>query len=180
MAWAWAWPIQEATLELIRWFIPLLHLLPRLHPAEAAPPTCAVEMPIRPTAIPGACAACCSWASPMQRIYPESGQAAQLLRGGSWNNNVGFRVVCLPQHPSPSEPPEGIPADAPEGSKTRGSQTRRPQTRGSRPAPVIGDPGIPGLPRACRRLIRTAPGGAPPAPGLAIDSGSALTFSPQP
>ena len=200
-----AWPIQEATLELIRWFIPLLHLLPRLHPAEAAPPTCAVEMPIRPTAIPGACAAGCSWASPMQRIYPESGRAAQLLRGGSWNNsprncrsayrihnqpdntntNPGFRVVCLPQHPSPSEPPEGIPADAPEGSKTRGSktrgsQTRRPQTRGSRPAPVIGDPGIPGLPRACRRLIRTAPEGAPPAPGLAIGSGSALTFSPQP
>jgi hypothetical protein len=29
-------PIQEATLELIRWFIPLLHRLPRLHPAEAA------------------------------------------------------------------------------------------------------------------------------------------------
>jgi hypothetical protein len=135
----------------------------------------------------------------MQRIYLESGRAAQLLRAGSWNNNPrncrsayrihnqpdnanintnanpGFRVVCLPQHPSPSEPPEGIPADAPEGSKTRGSKTR-----GSRPAPVIGDPGIPGLPRACRRLIRTAPGGAPPAPGLAIGSGSALSFSPQP
>jgi hypothetical protein len=29
-------PIQEATLELIRWFIPLLYYLPRLHPAEAA------------------------------------------------------------------------------------------------------------------------------------------------
>ena len=176
-------------------------------------------MPIRPTAIPGACAAGCSWASPMQRIYPESGRAAQLLCGGSWNNNPrncrsayrihnqpdnaninsnatpGFRVVCLPQHPSPSEPPEGIPAGAPEGSRTRGSktrgsktrrpQTRRPQTRGSqtrgsRPAPVIGDSGIPGLPRACRRLIRTAPGGAPPAPGLDIGSGSALSFSPQP
>jgi formylglycine-generating enzyme required for sulfatase activity len=56
----------------------------------------------------------------MQRIYPESGRVAQLLRGGSWNNNprncrsayrylswpdyaldvVGFRVVCLPQGPS--------------------------------------------------------------------------------
>lgn len=24
-------PIQEATLELIRWFIPILHRLPRLH-----------------------------------------------------------------------------------------------------------------------------------------------------
>jgi hypothetical protein len=30
------WPIQETTLELIRWFIPLLYCLPRLHPAEAA------------------------------------------------------------------------------------------------------------------------------------------------
>jgi hypothetical protein len=29
-------PIQETTLEMIRWFIPLLHRLPRLHPAEAA------------------------------------------------------------------------------------------------------------------------------------------------
>ncbi|WP_411872905.1 hypothetical protein [Vulcanococcus limneticus] len=28
-------PIQEATVELIRWFIPLLYCLPRLHPAEA-------------------------------------------------------------------------------------------------------------------------------------------------
>ena len=193
-------PIQETTLEMIRWFIPLLHRLPRLHPAEAAPPTCAAGMPIWPTATPGACAAGCSWASPMQRIYPESGRAAQLLRGGSSNNNPrncrsayrnhnqpdntntnpGFRVVCLPQHPSPSEPPEGIPAGAPEGSMTRGAKTRRPQTRASRPAPVIGDPGIPGLPGACRRLIRTAPGGASPAPGLAIGNGSALSFSPQP
>jgi hypothetical protein len=66
----------------------------------------------------------------MRLVYPESGWVAQLLRGGSWNNNprncrsayrnhnqpdnanntVGFRVVCLPQHPSPSEPLEGIPA----------------------------------------------------------------------
>ena len=38
------------------------------------------------------------------------------------NNHVGFRVCCLPQHPSPSEPLEGIPAGAHEGS---------------RPAPVI-------------------------------------------
>jgi hypothetical protein len=29
-------PIEETTLELIRWFIPLLYCLPRLHPAEAA------------------------------------------------------------------------------------------------------------------------------------------------
>ena len=73
-------------------------------------------------------------------------RVAQLLRGGSWNNNprncrsayrnhnqpdnannnVGFRVVCLPQHPSSKEPLEGIPAGDQEGS---------------RPAPVIGTPG---------------------------------------
>ena len=61
----------------------------------------------------------------------------RLVRGGSWNNFprycrsayrdrvlpvlasllcVGFRVVCLPQHPSPPEPLEGISAGAPEGS----------------------------------------------------------------
>jgi hypothetical protein len=109
----------------------------------------------------------------MPRIYPDRGRVAQLLRGGSWNNNprncrsayrnhnqpdnannnVGFRVVCLPQHPSPSEPLEGIPAGAPEGS---------------RPAPVIG---------RFRRLIRTAPGGAPPAHGLAIGAGPEPLFS---
>jgi formylglycine-generating enzyme required for sulfatase activity len=84
----------------------------------------------------------------------------RLLRGGSWyffpwysrassrlhfdpgvGFNVGFRVVCLPQHPSASEPLEGIPAGAQEGS---------------RPAPVIG---------RLRPPIRTAPGGAPLAPG---------------
>ena len=89
----------------------------------------------------------------MQRIYPESGRVAQLLRGGSCNNNVGFRVVCLPQHPSPSEPLEGIPTGAPEGS---------------RPAPVIS---------WYRRLIRTAPGGAPYAHGSAISAGTASLFS---
>ncbi len=57
-------------------------------------------------------------------------------------NNIGFRVVCLPQHPLPSEPLEGIPAGAQEGSRL---------------APEIGDPGKPDLPRPCRRTIRTAP-----------------------
>ena len=115
-------------------------------------------------------------ASPTQPIYPEPGRVAQLLRGGSWNNNprncrsatrnhnqpdnannnVGFRVVCLPQHPSLSEPLQGIAAGAPEGS---------------RPAPVIG--------QICL-LIRTAPEGAPPVHGLAIGAGFAPFFSPQP
>ena len=94
-------------------------------------------------------------------IYPELGRVAQLLRGGSWNNNpkncrsanrnhnqpdnanntIGFRVVCLPQHPSQAEPVEGIPSGDQEGS---------------RPAPVI---------NRLRLLIRTAPEGAPPAHG---------------
>ena len=85
-------------------------------------------------------------ALPMPPTYPEAGRVAQLLRGGSWNNNprncrsayrnhnepdnannnVGFRLVCLPQHPSRSEPLEGIPAGACEGS---------------RPAPEIRGPG---------------------------------------
>ena len=109
----------------------------------------------------------------MQQIYPESGRVEQLLRGGSWNNNprncrsayrnhnrpdnannnVGFRVVCLPQHPSPSEPLEGIQAGAQEGS---------------RPAPVIS---------WFRRLIRTAPRGALSAHGSAISAGLASLFS---
>jgi hypothetical protein len=118
----------------------------------------------------------------MPPIYPEAGRVAQLLRGGSWNNNprncrsayrnhnqpdnannnVGFRVVCLPQHPSKSEPPEVIPAGAPEGS---------------RPAPVIDDPDHPGLPRAGRRSIHTAPEGASSAHGLPIGSEPAPFFS---
>jgi hypothetical protein len=109
----------------------------------------------------------------MPPTYPDAGRVAQLLRGGSWNNNprncrsayrnhnqpdnannnVGFRLVCLPQHPSPSEPLEGIPTGAPEGS---------------RPAPVIS---------WYRRLIRTAPGGAPYAHGSAISAGTASLFS---
>ncbi len=98
-----------------------------------------------------------------------AGRVAQLLRGGSWNNNprncrsayrnhhqpgnvnnnVGLRVVCLPQHPSPSELLPEMPTDVQEGS----------QTRGSRPVPVIGQLGS---------LIRTAPGGAPAAPYLGL------------
>ncbi len=133
-------------------------------------------MPTWPMATPGGCGSGCLLLFPTRRTYPETGRVAQLLRGGSWNNNprncrsayrnhnqpdnannnVGFRVVCLPQHPSPSEPREGIPAGALEGS---------------RPAPVISRP---------RPLIRTAPQGAPPAHGFAIDAGSAPFFSLQP
>jgi len=58
-------------------------------------------------------------------------------------------AVSLPQHPSPSEPLEGIPAGA---------------HGGSRPAPVIGDNRGPGLPRTRGRTIRTAP-----APTLPLD-----------
>ena len=99
------------------------------------------------------------FARPAARTSPLSWNAHQAL-GHTWRlrhrlfgacrnhnqtdnaNNIGFRVVCLPQHPSPSEPLEGIPAGAQEGSRL---------------APEIGDPGKPGLPRPCRRTIRTAP-----------------------
>ena len=124
----------------------------------------------------GACGAACLRAWTTRPTYPENGRVAQLLRGGSWNNNprncrsayrnhnqpdnannnVGFRVVCLPQHPSSTEPLEGIPAGDQEGS---------------RPAPVIG--------RLCP-LIRTAPEGAPLAHGSAIGAGTAPFFSLQP
>jgi hypothetical protein len=93
----------------------------------------------------------------MTMEWRNNGRVDQLLRGGSWNNNarncrsayrnhnepdnannpdnatnhVGFRVVYLPQHPSTSEPLEGIPAAAPEGSQTQGSQTQGSQTQGS-------------------------------------------------
>ena len=69
----------------------------------------------------------------MEPTYLDPGRVAQLLRGGSWNNNITLCVVCLPQHPSPSEPLERIPAGALEES---------------RPAPEIG---------RSRPLIRTAP-----------------------
>ena len=108
--------------------------------------------------------------------YHRGGRVDQLLRGGSWNNNPrncrsatrnhnepgntnnnnGFRVVCLPQHPSASEPLEGIPAGAQEGS---------------RPAPVIGQ---------LRPPIRTAPGGAPLVPGPAPAATASAPFFPLP
>ncbi len=95
--------------------------------------------------------------------WRENVRVVQLLRDGSWNNNarncpsayrnlnqpdnannpdnatnhVGFRVVCLPQHPSRSAPLERIPAAAPEASQTQESQTQGSQTRGSRPIPEI-------------------------------------------
>ncbi len=179
-------------------------------PSPLPAPACSAGMPTSPMATPGAFAAACLQPSPTPSTYPDSGRVAQLLRGGSCNNNpttcrsaqrnhnqpdtanttVGFRVVCLPQHPSPSEPLEGIPPREREGSKTQGSTTQGSttqgsttqgsQTRGSRPAPVSSDHGPPGLPPVGRRLIRTAPGGAPIAHGPAIGAGSAPFFSPAP
>jgi formylglycine-generating enzyme required for sulfatase activity len=78
-------------------------------------------------AAPGGWAGGCSAICRLQRAYPERGRVDQLLRGGSWNHNprncrsayrnnnhpdnvndnIGFRVCCLPQHPSPSEPVDG-------------------------------------------------------------------------
>jgi len=133
-------------------------------------------MPTWPMATPGGCAAGFLLACPTRPTYPELGRIAQLLRGGSWNNNprncrsayrnhnqpgnannnVSFRVVCLPQHPLLSEPLGGIPAGALEGT---------------RPAPEIS---------RHRPLLRIAPRGAPVAHGCAIDAGSAPCFLLQP
>jgi formylglycine-generating enzyme required for sulfatase activity len=71
-------------------------------------------MPIRPTAIPGACAAGCSWASPMQRIYPESGRAVQLLRGGSWNNNPRNCRSAYRNHNQPDNTRPTTPTPTPD------------------------------------------------------------------
>jgi hypothetical protein len=45
----------------------------------------------------------------MQRIYPESGRAVQLLRGGSWNNNPrncrsAYRNHNQPDNTRPTTP----------------------------------------------------------------------------
>jgi len=75
---------------------------------------------------------------------PPSGTAT--IRTMSTPTLASVPAVSPPQHPSPSEPLEGIPAGVPEGS---------------RPAPVIGDPRWQGLPRASDRTIRTAPAHCP-------------------
>jgi hypothetical protein len=166
-------PIQEATLELIRWFIPILHRLPRLHRHGLGDRLVAnlYEL-LEQLALARYQRERLTILEPLRgriqlidlRRYEHASRLisaigrqhsawlAQLLRGGSWNNNprncrsayrnhnqpdnannnVGFRVVCLPQHPSSTEPLEGIPAGDQEGS---------------RPAPVIG---------RFRPLIRTA------------------------
>jgi hypothetical protein len=79
---------------------------------------------------------------------PPSGTAT--IRTMSTPTLASVPAVSPPQHPSPSEPLEGIPAGVPEGS---------------RPAPVIGDHRWQGLPRANGRTIRTAPAHGP-RPGL--------------
>ena len=72
-------------------------------------------------------------------------------------------AVSLPQHPSPSEPLEGIPAGVQEGS---------------RPAPVIGDNRRYGLPRANDRTIRTAPAHCPTAPATWVTRWAFAALTP--
>jgi hypothetical protein len=74
-------------------------------------------------------------------------------------------AVSLPQHPSTSEPLEGIPTGAHEGS---------------RPAPVIGDNRRSGLPRTHDRTIRTAPAHCPTAPDLGCLVGFSCPLTPPP
>jgi hypothetical protein len=171
-------PIQEATLELIRWFIPILHRLPRLHRhglgdrlvanlyelleqlalARFQRERLAILEPLRGR-IQLIQLQTLRARQPLDQRHRPPAQrlaraaAARRLLGldprncpsayrnhnqpDNANNNVGFRVVCLPQHPSSTDPLEGIPAGDQEGS---------------RPAPVIG---------RLRRLITGAPSFSP-------------------
>jgi hypothetical protein len=72
-------------------------------------------------------------------------------------------AVSLPQHPSPSEPLEGIPAGAHEGS---------------RPAPEIGDNRRQGLPLTHDRTIRTAPAHCPTAPATWVTRWAFAALTP--
>jgi len=87
---------------------------------------------------------------------PPSGTAT--IRTMSTPTLASVPAVSPPQHPSSSEPLEGIPAGAPEGS---------------RPAPVIGDNRRYGLPLTHDRTIRRAPTHYP----MATDLGSPVGFS---
>jgi hypothetical protein len=82
-------------------------------------------------------------------LAPPSGTAT--TRTMSTPTLASVPAVSPPQHPSPSEPLEGIPAGVQEGS---------------RPAPVIGDNRRYGLPLTHDRTIRTAPAHCPMAPDL--------------
>ena len=92
---------------------------------------------------------------------PPSGTAT--TRTMSTPTLASVPAVSPPQHPSPSEPLEGIPAGVLEGS---------------RPAPVIGDPRWQGLPRANGRTIRTTPAHCPTAPGLGCLVGFCWALTP--
>ena len=92
---------------------------------------------------------------------PPSGTAT--TRTMSTPTLASVPAVSPPQHPSPSEPLEGIPAGVLEGS---------------RPAPVIGDPRWQGLPRANGRTIRTTPAHGPTAPGLGCLVGFCWALTP--
>jgi hypothetical protein len=114
----------------------------------------------------------------------DNGRVVQLLRGGSWNNNprncpsayrnhnqpdnannpdnatnhVGFRVVCLPQHPSRSDPLEGYQRVHPKRHRPKGP---RPEGPDPLPRSGVADPD-PHRPRRVPRR-RRVPTGPPPA-----------------
>ena len=92
---------------------------------------------------------------------PPSGTAT--TRTMSTPTLASVPAVSPPQHPSPSEPLEGIPAGVQEGS---------------RPAPVIGDPRWQGLPRVSDRTIRTTPAHCPTAPDLGCLVGFCWALTP--
>jgi hypothetical protein len=92
---------------------------------------------------------------------PPSGTAT--TRTMSTPTLASVPAVSPPQHPSPSEPLEGIPAGAPEGS---------------RPAPVIGDNRRYGLPLTHDRTIRTASAHCPTAPATWVTRWAFAALTP--
>jgi hypothetical protein len=107
--------------------------------------------------LPSCCAAV-PGSTNLTTAAPPTGTAT--IRPTSVPTSAFAPAVSSPQHPSPSEPLEGIPAGVQEGSK---------------PAPVIGDPRWQGLPRASDSTIRTTPAHCPTAPEP--DGGAGLPSS---
>jgi hypothetical protein len=107
-------PIIEATLDLIRWFIPLLNRLPRSHKfalgseiTQALYGLCRkVFLWVFQVSTLGACGARPSLPCPSPTTYPEYGRIKMCRSAyrnnnhpANANNNIGFRVCCLPRAP---------------------------------------------------------------------------------
>jgi formylglycine-generating enzyme required for sulfatase activity len=80
-------------------------------------------------ATPGGCAAGCLLACPTRPAYPERGRVAQLLPGGSWNNNAGNCRSAYRNHNQPGNANNNVgfrvlPPPAPFTVRTAGRDFR--------------------------------------------------------